>query len=66
MKIRSKPSQKKRKANKSRFLFFPIIYRGKLYWLENVIVKKSFNGRKKQITNVTRTKELTKTSLILK
>lgn len=58
MKINLKPSQKRAKRKVSRFLFFPLIFKGELYWLERVIVKRNFNGRSLQITDVIRSKDL--------
>ncbi|WP_428741356.1 hypothetical protein [Tenacibaculum sp.] len=60
MKIKLKPSQKKRtsKTKTSRFLFFPLIFKGEMYWLERVIIKKNFNGRSFQITDIIRTQDL--------
>ncbi|CAM1339241.1 hypothetical protein [Tenacibaculum aestuarii] len=58
MKINLKPSQKRAKRKVSRFLFFPLIFKGELYWLERVIVKRNFNGRNLQITDVIRSKDL--------
>lgn len=40
-----------RTSNK-KFLFFPIIHRGRLHWLENVKLEKAFNGYKMMIINI--------------
>ncbi|TDQ22722.1 hypothetical protein DFQ07_2739 [Tenacibaculum caenipelagi] len=60
MKIRLNPSQKKRnsKTKTSKFLFLPLLFKGEMYWLERVIIKKNFNGRSFQVTDIIRSKDL--------
>lgn len=36
----------------TKFLFLPLLYRGTLYWLEKVRIKKCHNGFKYEIVNV--------------
>ncbi len=35
-----------------KFLFFPIIYRGKFHWLKFVKLEKGYNGKTMQIINL--------------
>ena len=58
MKINLKPARKKVKNKISRFLIFPLIFKGQFFWLERVIIKRNFNGRNLQITDVIRSKDL--------
>jgi len=51
--LRKKRSFKKRHTHiVNKFLFLPIIFRGKLYWLESVKLVKAFNGQKTTIIGV--------------
>lgn len=49
---RKAPCFSKRKREK--FLLLPLFYNGSVYWLENVLIKKNFNGTNYQITDVKR------------
>ncbi|SEC20323.1 hypothetical protein SAMN04489761_2366 [Tenacibaculum sp. MAR_2009_124] len=46
------------KIKQEKFLVLPLFYRGSMYWLESVLIKKNFNGVNYQITDVTRTKKI--------
>ncbi|CAL2064857.1 hypothetical protein [Tenacibaculum sp. 190524A05c] len=35
-----------------KFLFLPIVHRGRLHWLSNVKLEKAFNGYKMMIINI--------------
>ena len=43
-------------TKQEKFLFFPLFYRGSLYWFENVMIRKSFNGNYLQTIDVSRIK----------
>ncbi len=45
------------KIKRVKFLFLPLFYKGSMYWLESVLIRKSFNGMGYQITDVTRFKK---------
>lgn len=45
------------KKKYSKFLYTPLFFESHFFWLERVVIKKSFNGQKLQITSVTRAKE---------
>ncbi|WP_408028974.1 hypothetical protein [Tenacibaculum xiamenense] len=46
------------KTKREKFLVLPLFYRGSMYWLENVLIKKNFNGVSYQITDVIRLKKI--------
>lgn len=46
------------KTKQEKFLIFPLFYGGSIYWLENVLIKKNFNGTKYQITDVIRIRKI--------
>lgn len=43
---------KSNKKKLEKFLLFPLFYRGSIFWLEKVIIRKNFNGMSYQITDV--------------
>ncbi|CAL2104668.1 conserved protein of unknown function [Tenacibaculum sp. 190130A14a] len=47
---------KSSKIKTKKFLFLPMFHNGSMYWLENVIVKKNFNGKYYQVTDIKRFK----------
>lgn len=51
LKKRTTKSSKKRIQ---RFLLLPLYHSGSIFWLEEVIIKKNFNGRSYQTTDVKR------------
>jgi hypothetical protein len=42
------------KKKREKFLILPLVHKGSIYWLENVLIKKNFNGINYQITDVIR------------
>lgn len=60
MKISLKRKPKSSRLKKLKFLFFPLYYKEEIYWLEKVVIKKSFNGRKFLITDIIRIKDIVK------
>ncbi|WP_348718599.1 hypothetical protein [Tenacibaculum sp. 190130A14a] len=57
MKVDLKHLSKRRfkvRENIQKFLFLPIIHRGKLHWFTDVLIEKSFNGHKMKIINIQR------------
>ncbi|OSY86996.1 hypothetical protein WH52_13940 [Tenacibaculum holothuriorum] len=46
------------KVKSQRFLLLPLFFNSSIYWLETVIIKKNFNGKTYQITDVKRLKDL--------
>jgi hypothetical protein len=52
--ITSKKSRQFSKKKVNKFLFLPLYHDGNIFWLENVTVKKSFNGRYYQTIDVVR------------
>jgi len=51
--FKNKPKRKFRvRESIEKFLFMPIIYKGKLHWLSQVKLEKAFNGHKMAIINI--------------
>ncbi len=58
MRLFKKKATYSSKKKREKFLLFPLFYRGSVYWLENVLIKKNFNGISYQITDVIRIKNM--------
>lgn len=37
---------------KTKFLYLPLFYRNKMYWLSRVTITKNFNGYRYLVTNI--------------
>lgn len=50
--VRKRRVKKRYTHTVHKFLFIPLIFRGKFFWLKRVIIEKSFNGYKLTIIGV--------------